>query len=75
MEELVQKYADKLIHAGLAESSGEHQPLVGGLDDTLIWNRKAREQKVLETVFPIFFGDIFCIFFCFENIIEKHESS
>ncbi len=51
MEELVQKYADKLIHAGLAESSGEHQPLVGGLDDTLIWNRKAREQKVLEKVF------------------------
>ncbi|MCG8639105.1 MAG: class II aldolase/adducin family protein [Desulfobacterales bacterium] len=51
MEELVLKYADKLIRAGLAESSGPHQPLVGGLDDTLVWNRRSSDQDRLEQVF------------------------
>ena len=52
MERLVKKYAGKLIQAGLGESSGTHQPLVGGLDDVLTWNLPgAPEQPVLEQVF------------------------
>ena len=51
MEQLVKKYADKLIRAKLGSSKGLSQPLVGGLDDTLVWNRKADEIEVLEDVF------------------------
>lgn len=51
MEALVQKYADKLIKAGLADSSGLSQPLIGGIDDILVWNREAEETTVLEKVF------------------------
>ncbi|MBU1248234.1 MAG: class II aldolase/adducin family protein [Proteobacteria bacterium] len=36
MEFLVDKYADKLRRAGLCEN-----PVVGGLDDVLVWNRGA----------------------------------
>lgn len=51
MEQLVEKYAEKLIKAKLGSSKGLSQPLVGGLDDTLVWNRKADEIPVLEDVF------------------------
>ncbi|MCF6248688.1 MAG: class II aldolase/adducin family protein [Desulfobacula sp.] len=51
MEQLVNKYAQKLITAGLAEKEGIFQPLVGGLDDTLVWNRTAHEADILKDVF------------------------
>ena len=50
MEQLVNKYADKLVQAKLAADLGPSQPLVGGLDDTLVWNRKADEISLLEDV-------------------------
>lgn len=37
MEKLIDKYAQKLVSSGLAE---EGFPLIGELDDELIWNRK-----------------------------------
>ena len=36
MKELVDKYAGKLVAAGLAEPDA---PLIGGLDADLVWNR------------------------------------
>jgi ribulose-5-phosphate 4-epimerase/fuculose-1-phosphate aldolase len=51
MEQLVKKYSDKLVQAKLGHGTGPCQPLVGGLDDTLVWNRKADETPVLEDVF------------------------
>ena len=51
MERLVQKYADKLVKAGLGHKKGPKRPLVGGLDNTLVWNRAADETGVLEDVF------------------------
>lgn len=51
MEELVQKYANKLIEAGLGARDGDHTPLVGGLEDTLVWNRDGDEIRVLTDVF------------------------
>ncbi len=51
MEQLVIKYSDKLVKEMLGDNTGPHQPLIGGLDDTLIWNRKADEIPVLEKVF------------------------
>ncbi|WP_299977551.1 class II aldolase/adducin family protein [Desulfobacula sp.] len=51
MEQLVNKYANKLIQARLGLNSGPSQPLIGGLDDTLVWNRKADETRLLENVF------------------------
>lgn len=51
MEQLVNKYAQKLIQAKLGKASGPSQPIVGGLDDILVWNRPAEETKVLEKIF------------------------
>ena len=51
MEQLVEKYAQKLIAAGLGMSKGICRPLVGGLDDTLVWNRPAPETILLEDIF------------------------
>ncbi|MBT3387687.1 MAG: rRNA adenine dimethylase, partial [Desulfobacula sp.] len=51
MEQLVNKYSDKLVQAKLGDISGQSQPLIGGLDDTLVWNRRADEIPVLEKVF------------------------
>ena len=51
MDKLVKKYAKKLSAAGLAEKRGPLSPLVGGLDDILVWNRKGPEIEVLEQVF------------------------
>lgn len=51
MEQLVNKYSDKLVQAKLGDNLGPSQPLIGGLDDTLVWNRKAAEIPVLENVF------------------------
>ncbi len=45
MEQLVKKYAGKLIAAGLAEN-----PLVCGLDDEVVWNRTDEDIPVLEQV-------------------------
>ena len=51
MEQLVNKYADKLVQAKLGLNSGPSRPLIGGLDDILVWNRKADEISLLEDVF------------------------
>ncbi|NOX32662.1 MAG: rRNA adenine dimethylase [Deltaproteobacteria bacterium] len=51
MEQLVNKYARKLVQTKLGSDSGPSQPLVGGLDDKLVWNRNADEIKLLEDVF------------------------
>lgn len=51
MEELIKKYSDKLIKAGLGCQTGPSCPLIGGLDDHLFWSREAEETKILETVF------------------------
>ena len=45
MEQLVKKYARKLISAGLAEN-----PLICGLDDEVVWNRSDDDIPVLEQV-------------------------
>jgi ribulose-5-phosphate 4-epimerase/fuculose-1-phosphate aldolase len=51
MEHLVNKYANKLVQAKLGRNNGPSHPLVGGLDDRLVWNRKADEIPLLEEVF------------------------
>lgn len=51
MDALVDKYEKKIIQSGLGLPSGPHSPLVGGLDDTLVWNRDAEEKVILEQVF------------------------
>lgn len=51
MDKLVNKYARKLAQAGLAEETGPLSPIVGGLDDTLVWNRTGPETDILEQVF------------------------
>ncbi len=48
MEQLVEKYANKLVGAGLAEPGA---PLVGGLDADLAWNRTDPDCGLLEEVF------------------------
>ena len=48
MKELVDKYAHKLVAAGLAEPGA---PLVGGLDANLVWNRTDPACAELEQVF------------------------
>jgi len=47
MEQLINKYADKLVSQGICEAGA---PLIGGLDAELIWNREALEISVLEKV-------------------------
>lgn len=51
MDDLLKKFADKLIHAGLAAPEGLWAPLIGGLDKALVWNRQAPEIPVLTAVF------------------------
>jgi ribulose-5-phosphate 4-epimerase/fuculose-1-phosphate aldolase len=51
MDQLIHKYEDKLIQAGLGESRGPCRPLIGGLDHSLIWNRACPETKVLAPLF------------------------
>ncbi len=51
MDRLVNQYAAKLIEAGLASDAEGLRPLVGGLDDELVWNRQGPEIEILETVF------------------------
>ena len=51
MDRLVQKFAAKLISAGLADADGDARPLVGGLDDELVWNRPGPEIGELRKVF------------------------
>jgi ribulose-5-phosphate 4-epimerase/fuculose-1-phosphate aldolase len=48
MEQLIKKYADKLVVQGLCEPSA---PLMGGLDADLIWSREGREIPLLTKVF------------------------
>lgn len=48
MKQLVDKYAKKLVAAGLAESGA---PLVGGLDAELVWNQRSPDSRELEKVF------------------------
>lgn len=47
MRRLVEKYAEKLVRHGLCDPG---MPIVGGLNDTLIWNREAPETAVLEKI-------------------------
>jgi hypothetical protein len=51
MDNLLKKYAGKLVDAGLADAQGPGAPLMGGLDRDLTWNRPAPEIPVLEPVF------------------------
>ncbi len=51
MDDLLKKYSDKLIHAGLAMDDGPNTPLIGGWDRALTWNRSAPEIPVLAPVF------------------------
>jgi ribulose-5-phosphate 4-epimerase/fuculose-1-phosphate aldolase len=51
MDRLVKKYAAKLISAGLAGPLEQQTPIIGGLDDELIWNRRAEETHTLEKIF------------------------
>jgi ribulose-5-phosphate 4-epimerase/fuculose-1-phosphate aldolase len=51
MDRLVKKYAAKLVSAGLADPREHRSPIIGGMDDELIWNRKGPENKILERVF------------------------
>ena len=48
MKQLVDKYAQKIVAAGLAEPGA---PLVGGLDAALVWNRPDPVCAELEKVF------------------------
>lgn len=48
MKKLTEKYADKLVRHGLAAPGA---PLVGGLDDELVWNREDERTAVLAQVF------------------------
>jgi ribulose-5-phosphate 4-epimerase/fuculose-1-phosphate aldolase len=51
MDDLLKKYADKLVHAGLATAKGPGAPLIGGLDQALTWNRQSPETAVLTPIF------------------------
>ncbi len=51
MEKTLKKFADKLIMANLGARSGPCRPLMGGLDDRVVWNRKADEARILEQLF------------------------
>lgn len=48
MKQLCDKYAAKLVNAGLAEPGA---PLIGGLDAELVWNRTSSRRAELERVF------------------------
>ena len=47
MQRLVIKYAEKLVRHGLCDPG---MPIVGGLNETLIWNREAPETEVLGNI-------------------------
>lgn len=47
MQRLVTKYAEKLVRHGLCAPG---TPIVGGLNETLIWNRQAPETAALEKI-------------------------
>jgi ribulose-5-phosphate 4-epimerase/fuculose-1-phosphate aldolase len=51
MDRLVKKYAEKLISSGLASPREQLAPIIGGLDDELIWNRRDEETQTLEKIF------------------------
>ena len=51
MDDLLKKYCDKFIHAGLAADDGPNTPLIGGWDRSLTWNRPGPEIPVLKQVF------------------------
>jgi len=48
MEEIIKKYAAKLVKNGLAE---EGLPLVGAMDDEILWNRRDKSCNIMEKVF------------------------
>ena len=47
MESLIKKYSDKLVAQNLCNPG---DPLLGGIDDTIVWNRVSRDIPVLEEV-------------------------
>lgn len=47
MESLINKYSDKLVAQNLCNPG---DPLLGGIDDTIIWNRESLDIPVLEEV-------------------------
>lgn len=51
MEQLVKKYAEKLVLSGLGDLKDPFQPIFGGIDDTIVWNRETDEIQVLEKIF------------------------
>ena len=51
MDRLVKKYAAKLTAAGLAVPQEQLSPIIGGLDDELIWSRHGKDTDTLEKVF------------------------
>ena len=48
MKHLLEKYADKMVAAGLA---ADGEPLIGGIDADLLWNRPDPRTAELEKVF------------------------
>ena len=48
MEQMIRKYADKLVRAGLCEPG---TPLIGFLDADVVWNRDDPMRSELEKVF------------------------
>ncbi len=48
MERLIRKYADKLVHSGLAEAGA---PLLGAWDAELLWNLEEPSRALFEEVF------------------------
>src|SRR4030042_2315204 len=48
MEELINKYSDKLYKQGLTEKDAS---IFGALETELIWNRKSNETKILNKIF------------------------
>ncbi|WP_022669183.1 class II aldolase/adducin family protein [Desulfospira joergensenii] len=63
MKKLVKKYEQKLCDAGLANFHGSFRPILGGLDNVLVWNREAEEIPLLEPIFKkIAINSLVCLF-------------
>ena len=47
MKKLINKYVDKLVSQGVCESG---EPVLGGLDAKIVWNKHSQKTKILEKV-------------------------
>jgi ribulose-5-phosphate 4-epimerase/fuculose-1-phosphate aldolase len=62
MEKTLDKFTKKITKAGLGRNSGSSEPLIGGLDDCIVWNRKADETEILEKVFKgLYINSLACL--------------